>query len=113
MSGIMLERTFLRTQYDACIVRGQSVILQKQRLVAKYALIEAKYLHDTRQKVGASSLIADKRKVLAGQEERLSKKSQRRSARSAAPADLRRFSAYLPLHVASEQKRIVDSYRDP
>lgn len=108
-----LEITAFKVQLDAYRRQGYAVQLRAQERLAAMAKAEAVYQRATRQTVTESSLIADKRRVLAAEIKVHAVRRPRSAAAVGDAAALKRLSTYAPLDVQAEAKRITQSYRTP
>jgi hypothetical protein len=103
----------LRAQLNEQIRRAQSLQLQGQSLIAQMARAENEYQRATNQLVKESSVIAELRKRVTGQADRLANKALPTQKRPASSAELRRLSTYAPINAADESRRILESYAVP
>jgi hypothetical protein len=104
-----LERGVLQLQHNTLQRQAYAIQIKAQARLAEMMRAEAEYQRATGQIVKESTLIADKRKSLTVQSDRISKR-QARPERRAASVDLHRLGTYAPIDLEAEKARILESY---
>lgn len=105
-----VERGILKAILMDLDRKAGNVRFAAEAKLVQIAKLEVQYQRATGRLVKESDLIAGKRELLAVQKNRETRRKSPQVSAGVSSADQRRLSTYVPLDLAAERRRIVDSY---
>lgn len=112
IEGQKAKRVLLEIELANALRQAYGVGLRAQSRIAEISRAEADYQRATGQLVKESSFIADYRKTIQVQSDRIAKQRIAKMKSEGGSAAVARFSNYAPLDIEAEKKKLVLSYQE-